>query len=141
VLRLTKSNPQKRRTPSPAFPTSPSAREPSSPPPPPCKKDRPSSPSPRPSPAAAPQASSTMRSEYDLAEKSPIVLRLIKQRLSKPPKKAARLSNTLGSICDYCAEPVTALDIKSNNGLVACSSHRVHYYCMQSCIEGHSDLF
>ena len=95
VLRLTKSKPQKRRTPSPTSPRT-SAREPSSPPPP-CKRGRPSSPSPRPSPAAAPQASSTMRSEYDLAEKSPIVLRLNKQRLSKPSKKAARMFNLISN--------------------------------------------
>ena len=140
VLRLTKSRPQKRRATSPTSPPA-SAREPSSPPSRPCKRGRPASPSPRPSPAAAPQASSTMRSEYDLVDKSPIVLRLNNQSLSKLPKKAARLPNTLGSICDFCAQEVTAIDIKTKNGLVACSSHRVHYYCMQECIEGHSDLF
>ena len=59
-------------------------------------------------PQAAPQASSTLRSEYDLVDKSPVVLRLSKQRYDyKPAKKAARLSTSAGVNCEYCAEPVT----------------------------------
>ena len=92
--------------------------------PPPSKRQRSSSR--QQSPAAAPQASSTMRSEYDLQEKSPIVLRLHKQRVhSKPSKKQARPSTTLGVRCAYCAEPVTELDLKSKNGLVNCSYHKI----------------
>ena len=115
-------------------------RHESPPPPPPSKRQRSSSR--QQSPAAAPQASSTTRSEYDLKEKSPIILRLHKQRVhSKPSKKQARLSTTLGVMCAYCAEPVTELDVKSKNGLVNCSNHKVHKYCQQDCIAGHSDYF
>ena len=73
---------------------------------------------PRPSIEAPPQASSTLRSEYNLCERSPIILRLSQQRLSKPAKKKERLSSSLGVICAYCAEPVTNLDFKSKNNLV-----------------------
>ena len=81
----------------------------------------------------SPQASSTMR--------SPLILRLSQQRnLSKPAKKSARLSTTLGMICGFCSDPVTKLDIKSKNNLVQCGNHRVHKYCQQDCIEAHGDL-
>ena len=90
---------------------------------------------------AAPQASSTLRSEYNLVDKSPVVLRLSKQRYdSKPAKKAARLSSSAGVYCEYCAEPVTELDLKSKNGLVKCSTHKVHKYCQQECMEAHGNL-
>ena len=108
-----------------------------SPPPPPSKRMRASPPSVR-----APQASSTLREEYDLAsDRPPIVLRLSKDRLaaSKPPKKTPRLSmnSTIGSVCDYCHEKVTRMDIKSKNVLVKCSDHYVHKYCMKDCLEKH----
>ena len=96
---------------------------------------------PRPSFEAPPQASSTLRSEYNLCERSPIILRLSQQRLSKPAKKKARLSSSLGVICAYCAEPVTNLDLKSKNNLVQCSNHKVHKYCQQECLEAHSNYF
>ena len=128
------------RVPAPKSPPRRRCHELPPPPPPPSKRQRSSSQ--QESPAAAPQASSTMRSEYDLQEKSPIVLRLHKQRVhSKPSKKQARLSTTLGNMCAYCSEPVTELDMKSKNGLVNCSNHKVHKYCQQDCIAGHSDYF
>ena len=164
ILRLTKSQPKKRGRPDasevppsspevpPSLPTARSARsatppasppcrarETSSPPPPPSKRGRSSSPPPTP---VVPQHSSTLRSVYDITEKSPLVPRLQRQRLlSKPAKKAPRMSSTLGEICSYCAEPLTKLDLKLKNGLVSCSGHKVHKYCQQSCLDVHSDLF
>ena len=124
-----------------------SQESPPSPLPPPCSRRRRVLPghdrsvrSP-PSPTqAAPQASLTLRSEYDLVDKSPVVLRLSKQRYdSKPAKKAARLSTSPGVHCEYCAEPVTKLDLKKNS-LVKCSTHKVHKYCQQECLEAHGNL-
>ena len=124
-----------------------SEESPPSPLPPPCSRRRRVLPghdrsvrSP-PSPTqAAPQASLTLRSEYDLVDKSPVVLRLSKQRYdSKPAKKAARLSTSPGVHCEYCAEPVTKLDLKKNS-LVKCSTHKVHKYCQQECLEAHGNL-
>ena len=86
----------------------------SSPPPPPRKRARastPQSPPPSPPPAAAataPQASSTLRSEYDLVEKTPVTARLQQQARSKPAKKTPRLSNSVGQVCVNCAEVVTS---------------------------------
>ena len=122
------------------LPVSPVARAsvPSSPPPPPSKRGR--SPSPR--LPVAPQHSSTLRSEYDLAHKSPIVLRIHTQAgVSKPAKKKARLSSTLGTICAYCAEPVRRSDLRLKNNLVSCAGHLVHKYCQQLCLDAHSDDF
>ena len=76
-----------------------------------------------------------------MVEKSPVVLRLSKQRYdSKPAKKAARLSTSAGVYCEYCSEPVTKLDLKSKNGLVKCSTHKVHKYCQAECLEAHGNL-
>ena len=106
---------------------------PSSPPPPPSKRKR-----------AASPASSTLRDEYNLENTRPrIILRLSKNQLqSKPPKKQPRQSSTnktLGSLCYSCNEKVDIMDIKSKNTLVRCSDHLVHKYCMQTCLQRHSN--
>ena len=69
------------------------------------------------------------------------ILKLSQQRLSKPAKKKARLSSSLGVICAYCAEPVTNLDLKSKNNFVKCSHHKVHKHRQQECLEAHSNYF
>ena len=94
-----------------------------------------------PSPSLEPQASSTLRSEDDAPERSPIVMRLSKQIiLSKPAKKSSRLSSSLGERCDYCGEKVTVIDIKSKNYLVKCDTHKVHKYCQKDCLEAHAGM-
>ena len=109
----------------------------SSPPPPPRKRARSSTPqSPPPSPPpAAPQASSTLRLEYNLVEKTPVTVRLQQKARSKPAKKTPRLSNSVGQVCVYCAEVVTKQDVRMRNNLVKCSGHQVHKYCQKDCLE------
>ena len=40
-------------------------------------------------------------------------------------------------VCAFCADEVTTLDIKSKNGIVECSGHKVHKYCKPDCVKAH----
>ena len=107
------------------------------PPSPPSKRLR--SPSPV---IRAPKASSILRVEEDDGSSSSsrpkIILHIRNAQLaSKAPKKKARLSHSLGKLCFFCDKLVSELDLKTKNGLVCCSDHKVHYYCQASCLDNH----
>ena len=45
--------------------------------------------------------------------------------------------NSMKEFCAFCADEVTPLDIKSKNGIVECSGHKVHKYCKPDCVKAH----
>ena len=64
--------------------------------------------------------------------------RASKRNKSKQDTSASsNQSSSMKEFCAFCADEVTPLDIKSKNGIVECSGHKVHKYCKPDCVKAH----
>ena len=78
----------------------------------------------------------------DEAARPRIIMRIRRSLLgknSKPPKKVARRAGgrSASAKCYECREGVSELDVKANNMLVDCGTHKAHKYCQADCLDSH----